>query len=184
MLRIENDQWFDPFAAEGMVQGLWFWLLRCRADRDMEPLRESLSPGLYASECAALLEDAKAGRDRLALDPGIRNAELSYMGAEEGRERLLCRMLTRFTPRIVERDTLKVLSEGPETFFREEWELSRPEGTLTRPPSGIANEICPGCGSELRVCVSCKCPVCGTFVKIPKTGWVVDGITVREERDP
>ena len=69
MLRIENDQWFDPFAAEGMVQGLWFRLLRCRADRDMEPLREFLSPGLYASECAALLEDAKAGRVRYADDP-------------------------------------------------------------------------------------------------------------------
>ena len=179
-----NDPRFDPIAVETRVQSLWMQLQLCRMNRDLEPMKPYFSEDLYVKEEAALRQDIQANRMRFPGQPAILNGSISVLSAERGRETVLCSLFTRFSPETRKWDSRKRETAKGETFYREEWTLTRPEGTKTPVPGEKVDLHCPGCGAPLSLYRSAKCPMCGTLNKVPDFTWTVEKIAVTREDNP
>ncbi len=184
MMRLPDDPYFDSNAVEARIQNLWVQYHLALARRDLEPMKPYFSSDLYAREESLLRQDERANRMRDDTRPTVLSTELRYLGTERGEEQLLCSLFTRYTPKTLSWDSRKRLSARGETFFREEWVLSRPVGTKTPVPGKAFNAHCPGCGAPLSLYKSAKCPMCGTLTKVPDFTWTVSKITVRAEPNP
>ncbi len=184
MIRLAHDPLFDETAVSSRIQNLWMQLQAAHIEEDLERLRPYFSASLFQRKEAELRDAQRAGMIRAAVRPAILNWTMSYEGVERGKEKLVCRMLTRGRPLETRKSTGTVVSGGQETFFREEWTLTRPKGTLT-PEAGTAVTVhCPGCGGTLSLYRSAVCPFCGKQVRVPDFTWTVDDINRQTELNP
>ncbi len=178
MIKFANDTWFDEQAVLSRVKNLWMQQMTCRATGDVEPLRPYFSEALYQKELDDLARDQREGKIRQAGRPAVLDGVLEQAGAAEGREALRCRLFTRYTPREVRQHDNEVLREGKETFFHEEWLLTRPAGTKTPQPGAPISVNCPNCGAPFSLYKSAKCPMCKSLIPVPDFTWTVEEITV------
>ncbi len=116
---------------------------------------------------------------RYSERPAVLDGTLEQGPQESGRETLVCHLFTRLTPCIVRKDTDTVISQGRESFFHEDWILSRPAGTKTPRPGAPFSVNCPNCGSPFSLYKSAKCPMCKSLISVPDFTWTVEEITVR-----
>lgn len=179
MIRLPNDPWFDEQAVVNRIKNLWLQLLTCRRSWDLEPMKPYFSDSLYRQELEEIAQDRAALRMRYAGRPAVLEGSLSAGPVSSGRERLVCRLFTRYTPIIMQKDTEEVLREGRETFFHEDWALSRPAGIKTPQPGAPFAVNCPNCGSPFSLYKSAKCPMCRSLIPVPDFTWTVEQITRR-----
>lgn len=179
MLILNNDPWFDAQAVINRVKNLWLQLLTCRASWDMEPMKPYFSDALYQKELKEIAQDQAETRVRLAERPAVLDGTLDAAPSASGREILLCHLFSRFTPRVIRKDTGKVIMEGRESFFHEDWMLSRPDTVKTPQPGAPFSVNCPSCGSPFSLYKSAKCPMCHALISVPDFTWKVDQISGR-----
>lgn len=183
MIQLKQDPLFNEDAVAGRIQNLWMQYQAARTEEDLKPLWPYFTDELYAQEEAQIRDARLADRIRDAVRPAILNRSVSYEGVVQGREILTCHMLTRCRPRETDKKTGEA-ADGAETFYREDWTLSRPQGTLT-PREGTAITVhCPGCGATMSMYKSAVCPFCKRMVRVPDFTWTVEKITRRIERNP
>ena len=181
MIRFPDDLWFDEDAVINRVKNLWIQLLTCRSAWDLDPMKPYMSEALYQKEAEAVHADENVLRMTLAVRPAVLDSILEKGLSEPGKDKLVCRLFTRYTPRLVQKDTEKVISEGKETFFHEEWILARPEGVKTPKPGAAFSVNCPNCGAPFSLYKSAKCPMCRSLIPVPDFIWTVEEITRQEE---
>ena len=179
-----NDPLFDGTAVLNRIKNLWMQLCLAKISGDMEPLKPYFSPRLYEAEENLIREARKVDRIREDVRPAILQSSLSAGGSENGREKLVCHMLTRSRPLEIRQSSETTVAGGMEVFRRETWTLSRPLGTKTPGERSPVSVSCPGCGSPLALYKSAKCPFCGKLVPVSDFTWTVDSITVRKEESP
>ncbi len=184
MITIAQDPLFDEAAVSSRIQNLWMQLQAAHIDEDLKPLKPYFSASLYQREEALIRDAQRAGRIRQAVRPAILNWTMSWEGVQQGREILVCHMLTRSRPLEVRKSTGTTVAGGQETFYRENWTLSRPQGTLTPDENTAVTVHCPGCGATMSLYKSAVCPFCGHMVRVPDFTWTVDDITRVKEPNP
>jgi len=184
MIRIENDPLFDETAVSSRIQNLWMQLQAAHIEEDLAPLKLYFSADLYRREESQLRDAQRADRIRAAVRPAILNWNMSYEGENRGREILVCHLLTRSRPMETRKSSGTTVAGGQETFYREDWMLSRPRGTQT-PREGTAVTVhCAGCGAAMSLYKSAVCPFCGKMVRVPDFTWTVEDITRKTELNP
>ena len=154
-----------------------------RITGDLEPLKPYFSTHLYSVENNIMRDDQRANRLRHAIRPAILQSRLTYEGVNRNQEILVCHMLTRTRPVEIRRSSGKTVSGEEETFWREEWTLSRPAGTVTPVDGSPVSVNCPGCGAPLSLYKSAKCPFCGYLVPVPDFTWTIDRIERQRENN-
>ena len=179
MLTIKNDPWFDGQAVINRVKNLWLQLLTCRYSWDLDPVKPYFSEELYAKETEGLRQDQEAMRMRYCERPAVLEGTLEAGPETDGKESLVCHLLTRFTPRVIQRDTEKVIMEGKESFFHEDWVLTRPAGAKTPKPGAAVSVNCPNCGAPFSLYKSAKCPMCHSLIPVRDFPWTVERISGR-----
>lgn len=179
MAVIPNDPFFSEQAVLSRIKNLWLQLLTCRAAWDPEPLKPYFSDMLYQKELEALEKDRAAGQVRRSERPAVLDGTLDAQVPSQGREILVCHLFTRFIPRIVDHDSGKIRMEGRESFFHEDWVLTRPEGTKTPQPGAAFSVNCPNCGAPFSLYKSAKCPMCRSLIPVPDFSWTVSEISGR-----
>ncbi len=179
MIRIEGDPWFNEGEVLSRIKNLWMQLLSCRANWDPEPMEPYFSGELYARLTGDIGKDGEDGIKRQAGRPAVLDGTLEKREGGE-KDTLVCRLFTRYNPREVHFETGKVLKEGKETFFQEEWVLTRPAGVKTPVPGAPFSVNCPSCGAPFSMYKSAKCPMCGSAIRVPDFVWTVEDIIVKE----
>lgn len=179
MIQLRDDPWFDEQAVLNRVKNLWMQWLSCRYTWDMEPMKPYFSESLYQKEMDGIAQDQAAMRMRYAERPAVLDATLTLGPSAPDRETLVCRLYTRFTPRVIRKDTEAVIMEGKESFFHEEWILSRPSDAKTPKPGAAFSVNCPNCGAPFSLYKSAKCPMCHSLISVPDFTWTVEQISGR-----
>jgi len=177
VITLRNDPYFDEQAVVNRVKNLWLQLMTCRFSWDMEPLKPYFSDTLCAKEMDALKQDQESMRMRYAERPAVLDGSLSLESTDGNTEILTCHLFTRFTPRVLQKDTGAVIMEGKESFFHENWTLVRPLGTKTPRPGSAFSVNCPNCGAPFSLYKSAKCPMCHSLIPVPDFTWTVDRIS-------
>jgi len=184
MIRIEQDPLFDEEAVCSRIQNLWMQLQAAHIEEDLLPLKLYFSTDLYQREESQLRDAQRIGRIRQEVRPAILNWNMTYEGVNRGREVLTVHMLTRSRPLETKKESGATVAGGQETFYREDWTLSRPQGTQTPKEGGAVTVHCPGCGAAMSMYKSAVCPFCRHMVRVPDFTWTVDNITRRREPNP
>ena len=179
MIQIPNDPWFDEQAVISRVKNLWLQLLTCRSSWDPDPMKPYFSESLYRKELEELAQDQAAMRTRYSDRPAVLDAALTAVSGPSGQETLVCRLFTRLTPRVLRKDTGAVITEGRESFFQEDWTLTRPDHVKTPQPGAAFSVNCPNCGAPFSLYKSAKCPMCRSLIRVPDFTWTVEQISVR-----
>ena len=143
----------------------------------MDPMKPYFSEKLFQKELEEIAQDQAALRMRCSERPAVLDGTLSAGPASSGRETLVCHLLTRFTPRILRKDTGAVMMEGKESFFQEDWVLSRPDTVKTPQPGAPFSVSCPNCGAPFSLYKSAKCPMCRSLISVPEFTWTVEQIS-------
>ena len=175
-MTIPGDPLFDETDVENRIKNLWMQLQLARSSGDPEPLKPYFSAHLYSTEENKLRDDLKADRIRHTIRPVVLRSNLTYEGVDRGQEKLACHMVTRTRPEEIRRSRGKTVAGGEETFWREEWILTRPAGSATPAAGSPVSVSCPGCGSPLSLYKSAKCPFCGSLVPVSDFTWKVERI--------
>ena len=183
-MTLPNDPYFDENAVVNRIKNLWMQYQLAHMTGDLEPLKPYFSSRLYSAEENILRDDQRADRKRYAIRPAILQSNLARGATEHGRETLICRMLTRTRPVEVRISSGKTVSGEEETFWREEWTMSRPAGALTPAEGSPVSVNCPGCGAPLSIYKSAKCPFCGSLVPVSDFNWTIERIERRKEENP
>ena len=179
MISFQDDPWFDGQAVINRVKNLWLQLLTCRYSWDMDPMKPSFSDSLMQKELEQIAQDQSSMRMRYAERPAVLDGTLVPGPSSSGRETLVCRLFTRFRPRVIRKDTEEVIMEGKESFFHEDWILSRPDTVKTPQPGAPFSVNCPNCGAPFSLYKSAKCPMCRSLIPVPDFTWIVEQISVR-----
>ena len=179
MIQLKNDPWFDEQAVVNRIKNLWLQLLTCRASWDMEPMKPYFAEGLFQKELDEIAQDRSAMRVRYSERPAVLDGSLTQGSSEPDQETLVCHLFTRFTPRLIQKDTDTILKEGKESFFHEDWVLSRPNTLKTPQPGKPFSVNCPNCGFPFSLYKSAKCPMCHSLIPIPDFTWTVEQISER-----
>ena len=184
MITLEQDPLFDETVVCSRVQNLWMQLQAAHIEEDLKPLKPYFSASLYQREEAQLRDAQKVDRIRQTVRPAILNWTMTYEGIRQGREVLNCHLLTRSRPLEIKKSSGVTVAGGQETFYREDWILSRPSGTKTPPENSAVTVHCPGCGASMSLYKSAVCPFCGKTVRVPDFTWTVEEITQKRELHP
>ena len=184
MIQISGDPLFDEQAVLSRVQNLWMQLRLAQASENLEPLKVYFSSKLYGQEEHDLRQMQRISRVRQAVRPAILSSSLTYAGVADGRETLLCHLLTRYRPTELKKTSNATPIGGGEVFFRETWTLSRPQGTQTPRPGQAVSVHCETCGAALSLYKSAKCPFCGNLARVPDFTWTVEDIRQVKEAHP
>lgn len=179
MIKLKGDPWFDEQAVINRVKNLWLQLLTCRYTWDMEPMKPYFSEALYRKELEGVSKDQESMLMRYSERPAVLDGTLSIGTASPGHEALVCHLFTRFTPRVIRKDTDAIVMEGKESFFREDWILSRPSTMRTPQPGAPFSVNCPNCGSPFSLYKSAKCPMCHSLISVPDFTWIIEQISGR-----
>ncbi len=180
MVSMKEDRWFDEQAVLSRVKNLWMQLLTCRFSWDLEPVKPYFSESLYRAEEDTLRLDREADRARYYGRPAVLDGSLEEGMADGEREILICRLFTRYEPRILSRSTDRILRQDRESFFHQEWTLVRPAGTRTPQPGAAFSVNCPNCGAPFSLYKSAKCPMCKSLIPVPDFTWTVEQIRESE----
>lgn len=179
MLKLKDDPWFNEQAVINRVKNLWLQRLTCLCDWDLEPMKPYFSESQYQKELDLISQDRSAMRMSCFERPAVLDASLEEGPVSAGRQTLVCRLFTRFTPQAKQKGTGKLLVSGKEMFFHEDWLLSRPAETKTPAPGAAFSVNCPNCGAPFSLYKSAKCPMCHSLIPVPDFTWTVDSITGR-----
>ncbi len=181
MIRIDGDPWFNEGEVLTRVKNLWMQLVSCRANWDPSPMEPYFSEALYGRLTEEIGKDQEALVKRQAGRPAVLDGtvELRESGGDE--DVLVCRLFTRYNPKEVNAETGKVVKNGDETFFHEDWVLKRNAGEKTPVPGAPFSVNCPNCGAPFSMYKSAKCPMCESLIRVPDFVWTVDDITITEK---
>ena len=178
-MTLKDDPWFDEQAVINRIKNLWLQLHTCRYNWDLEPMKPYFSKTLYQKELDGIAQDRTEMRMRYAERPAVLAGMLTAVETVPGEERLVCHLFTRFTPRVLQKDTETDLMKAKETFFHEDWILCRHAGTKTPQPGAAFSVNCPNCGAPFSLYKSAKCPMCHSLISVPDFSWIVEEISGR-----
>lgn len=181
----ERDPNFSAAAMQQMLADLYVKMQECWCEKNWEPMREHMSPQLYAQFAAQLNELEQDGltnhMDKINVE------EVTYRDyANDGVNDILTYRLTvdAIDYTLDEDGEVTVGSKWKRVYMIYEWEMIRSITAVT-PGNGITAKTmeCPSCGAPVDLNVSAVCSYCGSVVEAKEYGWVINRIEGIEQSD-
>jgi predicted lipid-binding transport protein (Tim44 family) len=176
-----DDPAFDEVEFLDRARTAFMTLQHAWQERDVEPARAFMSPGLYlgwSSQVRQLVDLHKRNLlDGLRIET-VRIVRVVHGGATDD-------VTVRFAAEsadyeVDDRSGRKVFGSRRISEWVEYWTFQRSRGVKTA-ASGIADKVCPNCGAPLSINQIGDCAYCGAAVTSGRFDWVLSRIEQEEE---